>query len=123
MGQFFKRLMPAQYASKSFKLNIGKCREFMSSVNDNIERISDNEDSLDEEDRLICRERWAKKDKLKLPSYQSSYQSCANLNLALATKKVAKDILMKAKKKSLKSSKRKIVNTSKTFISFIYFIN
>ena len=123
MGQFFKRLMPAQYASKSFKLNIGKCREFMSSVNDNIERISDNEDSLDEEDRLICRERWAKKDKLKLPSYQSSYQSCANLNLALATKKVAKDILMKAKKKSLKSSKRKIVNTSKTFISFTYFIN
>jgi hypothetical protein len=35
MDQFFKRLLPAQYASKSFKLNVGKCREFMSTVHDN----------------------------------------------------------------------------------------
>jgi hypothetical protein len=62
-GQFFKRLLPAQYASKSFKLNIGKCREFMSSVHDNQQQESHIADSADEEERLTCRERWAKKEK------------------------------------------------------------
>ena len=107
MGQFFKKLLPAQYANKSYKLNIGKCREFMSQTHECNSKISsDNEhDSVDEEDRLICRERWAKKNILNLRNLNNNYQACANINLN--TKLVAKKILMKAKKKQLKSRNRK----------------
>ena len=92
----------------------------MSSNHDNAEQKSNIEDSLDEEDRLTCRERWAKKEKLNLPSCFNNYQSSANVNLA--KKKVAKDILMKAKKMSLRSSKRKLANKSKIFLSIEFIL-
>ena len=122
MGQFFKRLLPAQYVNKSYKLNIGKCREFMSKTIDNEIINSDDDESADEENRLTCRERWAKKEKLNLPeTLKNTYQACANLDLA--TKLVAKDILLKAKKRKIKSFKTKSSKKSSSFAFNFYYNN
>ena len=105
MCQFFKRLLPAQYVNKSYKLNIGKCREFMSETIDNEIINSDDEESADKENRLTCWERWAKK--LNLPAtIKNTYQASANLDLA--TKRVSKDILLRRKKGNLNLLKQKV---------------
>ena len=133
MGQSFLRLLPAQYANKSYKLVIGKCKEFVSELTDNNFTNSDEDESQDEEDRLKSRERWSKRQKLELPYKNNNYQSGAKLDLAKV--RVSKDILVKARlrknKKIAETIKKnlKILNCSGklklnlfSYLIFVYLI-
>ena len=122
MGSYHLNLLPAQYASHSYKLVQGQCIEFLNSKKEIeiIEEESPLESSLDEENRLEAKENWSKHNRLaythlpitsnKIGKFQQNV-NFATINKITKKYKISKANKVKRLKKISEKRKRKVKNT------------
>lgn len=106
MGQYYLKLLPAQYASHALKMTTGKNKQFLQQSDIDTDE-SDNDSSEDEEDRLYAQERWCKKQNLIMPKKNTIgfFQKAVNLDLASNT---TTSIIKKYKK--IKATRSKLTS-------------